>query len=141
MKLLKRSSSKVVGGGARSGSFGGGVIALMGITFAGSAWGAWGADACSNAASIDVGSAGFLSFHLHQLFLTEFLPGIDITEPVGDNGGRFASLSLSYVEFKLTLDKNLRILPGLVDAGEVGERGGVVASAVVMVAVASTSTS
>jgi len=135
LKLLKRSSSKVVGGGARSGSFGGGVIALVGTTLAG------GAGACSNAASIDVGGAGFLSFHLHQLFLTEFLPGIDITEPVGDIGGGFGSLSLSYVEFKLTLDKNLRILPGLVDVGDVGERGGVVASAAVMIVAVSMSAS
>ena len=135
MKLLKRSSSKVVGGGARSGSFGGGVIALVGTTLAG------GAGACSSAASIEVGCAGFLSFHLHQLFLTEFLPGIDIIEPVGDNGGGLASLSLSYVEFRLTLDKNLRILPGLVDAGDVGERGGVVASVAVMAVAVSISTS
>ena len=120
-----------MGGGARSGSFGGGVIALVGTTLAG------GVGACSNAASIDVGDVGFLSFHLHQLFLIEFLPGIDITEPVGDIGGGFGSLSLSYVEFKLTLDKNLRILPGLVDVGDVGERGGVVASAAVMAVAAS----
>jgi len=73
LELLKRSSSKVVGGGARSGSFGGGVIALVGITFAGSAWGAWGADACSNAASIDVGSAGFLSFHIHPRYFRLFV--------------------------------------------------------------------
>lgn len=90
---------------------------------------------------MDVGGVGFLSFHLHQLLLTEFLPGIDITEPVGDIGGGFGSLSLSYVEFKLTLDKNLRILPGLVDVGDVGERGGVVASGAVIVVALSISAS
>jgi len=123
LKSLNKSSSKVVGGGARSGSLGGGDIDLAGSSFSGDS---------SNAASMEVGSTWWLlSFHLHQLFLAEFLPGIDITEPVGDIGGGLLSFSLSYVEFRLTLDRNLRMLPGLVDAGDVGERGGVVASIVV----------
>lgn len=129
------SSSNVVGGGARSGNFGGGVIGLVRTTLAGNAGGS------SNAASIEVGGAWFFSFLLHQLFFTGFLPGIDMTEPVGDIGGALPSFSLSYVEFKLTLDKNLRILPGLVDAGDVGERGGVVASVDVMVVAVSISSS
>lgn len=122
MKSLNKSSSKVVGGAVRSGSLGGGDSDLAGSTTSCS-----GGDS-SNAASMEVGSTWFLSLHLHQLFLAGFLPGIDITEPVGDIGGGWLSFSLSYVEFRLTLDRNLRMLPGLVDAGDVGERGGVVAS-------------
>lgn len=131
LKLLNRSSSKVVGGGVRSGSVGGGVIGLCDIIFCDDT------DACPNAASIETG-AEFLSFHLHQLLFV-FLPGTDITEPVGDIGGGL--VSLSYVEFKLTLERNLRILPGLVDEGDVGERGGVVASVAVTEAAVSMSTS
>lgn len=124
MKSLNKSSSKVVGGAARSGSLGGGDNVRAGSSsFSGDS---------SNAASIEVGNTWWLlSLHLHQLFLAGFLPGIDIIEPVGDSGGGLLSFSLSYVEFRLTLDRNLRMLPGLVDAGDVGERGGVVASIVV----------
>ena len=69
-----------------SGSLGGGVIGRVGTTLAG------GVGACSIVASIEA-VIGILSFLLHQLFFTEFLPGTDITEPVGDIGGGLLSLS------------------------------------------------